>query len=377
MGTEVEKRSFDELVRDDPDALPTEPEALAALITAGGTDPADTDDSPAGDDKDAKRKAEEDAKAKADADAKAQADADAKAKEEADAKAKEEADAKAKADADAKAKAERPDGVLTKDGQKVLPYGVLTAERRRADEEARARREAESRAEKAEKEAADLRAGKALPKSQEETVDQIAEIEKKIEELEDVPEVVDVVTSLKNLLVDARSRLAEFEKQAEEREEREMSAARERVQQAIEQVPALHYWQSEKPELFNEAVGYDKVMRENPKLSHLSMEERFARVVTVMENIHGPTDLPDDYKPKGAPAKAEKPPAQEPKQDEKKDTKAKTEERPLTLSDLPGGVPPANDQKAVEEMTTGDIEARVNRLLDSGKSIQDILSLYG
>lgn len=372
MSTETEKgKTFDELVKDNPDALPTNPEELAALITAG-SDPADSDDPG-----EAERKAEEDAKAKADADAKAKADADAKAKADADAKAKADADAKAQADAkeQSDAKEERVDGVLAKDGQRVLPYAALVSARQREDAERRAREAAEKEAADLRKQLEDAKTSKSA-KAEDEVDAALAAIDEKIAGLGEVPEVQEVVTALKNLVVSTREELVEVRGRADEHDNRMREEARTRVQTAIESNPTLFYWQQEKPELFNEAVGYDKQLRANPAMESLSLEDRFSKVVSVMETLHGKTELPESYRPRqkaDAPAAAPAA-AAPPAKDEKKDAKAKVEDRPVTLSDLPGGVPPASEQKALEEMTHGDIERRVNAMLDKGMSIQDIIA---
>lgn len=376
MGTEGAK-TFEEMVRDNPNDLPTDPDALARLISNDPSIVTDDGGAPAKDDTAAQ--VEADAKAKADADAKAKVDADAKAKADADAKAKADADQKLKDDAAqaAENKGEKVDGVLTKDGKRVLPYGVLASERRRADEAEHGRKEAEERTAKAERDLAAARAGAAEPgKTQTETADEIAEIEKKIEALKEVPEVADVVTGLTTALAGLRARFDEFDQDRKARDERDQSNARERVQDAIEQIPQLHYWQAEKPAMWKEAIGYDRAMRENAALGHLTMEQRFERVVKVMEGIHGSTDLPANYK--GTPTPTATPtPTVTPAKDEKKDTKAKIPETPITLSDLPGGVPPQGESKAIEEMSTGDITKDVNRMLDQGKSVQDIIAAYG
>jgi acetyl-CoA decarbonylase/synthase complex subunit delta len=88
---------------------------------------------------DIKAKAEADAKAKAEADAKAKADADAKIKAEADAKVKAEADAKAKADADAKAEAKAKAAAKAKADAEVEEL----RQKRAAEREARAQKQAE------------------------------------------------------------------------------------------------------------------------------------------------------------------------------------------------------------------------------------------
>ena len=58
-------------------------------------------------------------------------------------------------------------------------------------------------------------------------------------------------------------------------------------------------------------------------------------------------------------------------------TNAKPEDRPLTLSDLPGGATPDTPQNELSNMTHGDISKRVNSLLDSGKGVAEILNSFG
>lgn len=363
---------------DDPTKLPEDTEALVNLVEKAaleGGDPADTDDG---------TKADAEAKAKADADAKAKADADAKAKADEDAKAK--AEEERKATEAAAAKAGKPDGVLLKDGKTVIPYETLSAARRTADEERHAREAAEKAKQEAEQRVAELTAeiertkkgGAGDPDSEAKTT----ALKERVAALKnDVPEVGEVFDQLLEHVDSLTKNLGELRGMHEDRERREQHAARDRVQETIDRNPTLRYWQNEKPDLFNEAAALDKQLRQspNPKIQGMDMDQRFAKVVEMMETVHGTTELPAGYKPAAAPAAA---PA---KADDKatggdkgKDVKAGIEAKDptLTLSDLPGGAAPSSGQKAIEEMTTGDIEASVDRMLDKGMSIQDILANY-
>lgn len=367
MSSEEKGKTFEEMLHN-PEDLPTDPEALSALIS--GTDPADshTDPDP-------------------------NADADAKAKEEADAKAKADADAKAKADDDAKAAADKaaaeatgkdkevPDGVLLKDGQKVLPYSVLEATRRREDQERRAREEAEARVKEltAELEKA-KKGGEVDAAAAAASAEKTSAMKEKIEALKaEVPEVAELFDGVLKTVDALTEQVNAFKQRDEEQQRRQEDAAAERVQQAIDGNAKLRYWQNEKPDLFNEAARLDRSLREspNPRVQALTMEQRFEKVVQMMEDLHGPAELPESYR---GPAQRQDPPPPASKEgagkDVKADAKAKLEDKALTLSDLPGGAPPSDAQKAVEEMTTGDIDAAVNRMLDKGMSIQDILGSY-
>lgn len=346
--------------------------------------------------------ADVEAQAKADAEAKAAADAEAKAKVDAEAKAKADAEAKAKADADAKAAEERsdkgknPDGVLLKDGKTVVPYAVLDSERKRADEERRGRQDAERRVRDAEDRARQAEE-RSKAKPDEGKSDDIDALEAKIAALGDVPEVKEVVEMLRDQVTTLRKELTEVRGAQEDDQQREQQASAARVQEQIDRNPVLRYWQNAKPELYEEAVGFDKALREsrNPLVKSLSMADRFSKVVSMVEDLHGQTELPPEYRDTGA-TDAQAKAAADAKAKAESDAKAKAEadaraaaakgkdvkggaeaklvEKTLTLSDLPGGIPPSNGAKALEEMTQGDIEASVNRMLDTGKSAEEIIN---
>lgn len=350
------------------------------------------------DDVEAKAKAEADAKAKADADAKAKADADAKTKADEDAKVKADADAKAKADADAKARdgVKQPDGVLLKDGKTVVPYETLAATRRREDEERRAKEDAQRDATEARRQADEARAeldriqkgGAKVPGAKAD----LEALREKVSALTDVPEVKDAFDALIGRVNSMSEKIDDLQGAREDDDKRAAEQRADRVQEQIDRNPVLRYWQNEKPDLFNEAAAHDKAMRtsESPAVQALTMEDRFAKAVAMVETIHGKTELPEKYRDMqkevaekasadkaaaDAKVKADAEAALKSK-DVKSGSEVKTQDKPLTLSDLPGGTPPKDGAKALDEMTTGDVDAAVNRLLDQGKSVEEILSTY-
>ncbi len=351
-----DQKSFEELLHTDPDSLPEDPDALAALIERDSAteNPADAADPDA------------EAKAKADADAKAKADADADAK------------AKAKAEA-AKGREQKPDGVTLKDGKTVIPYHVLEATRRREDAERHAREEAEAARKTAEERANTLQdevdalkrgeGGKPDTQATEALREKIAALKEQVPE---VGEVLDAMTAQLNATSEELARLRE-ERDAER--ERQETAARDAVQQVIDANPVLRYWQNENVELYNEAARLDQQLRQspNPDVRALSMEQRFEKVVEMIETLHGKTELPEGYRPKADPSKTTDPNPKKPGQDVQADPKEKKPEKPITLSDLPGGVPP-NTRKSTDEMTTTDLDAEIRRMQDKGLSPMDILA---
>jgi hypothetical protein len=353
---ENEKPKFADLLHD-PENLPTDPEALAALIA--GTDPADTDDTPKGDEP----KGDEPA-------------SDPKADEpKGDAPKTDEP--KGDAPKGDEPKGDEEKGPIKLPSGKEIPYEVLAATRRREDAERRAREEAEARIKELEAEIAKTaKGGEPDPKSDEKT----AALKERIEALKaDVPEVAELFDGVLETVNTLTAQVNEFKQRDEEQRRQAEETAAARVQAAIDANATLRYWQNEKPDLFNEAARFDRQLREspNPKMQGLTMEQRFDKVVELMEELYGPAELPEGYAPKDKP-KADPPPQEKSagKQDAKAGTEVKGKESTITLSDLPGGAPPKSDQKAVEDMTTGDIQQSVDRMLDKGMGIQEILANY-
>lgn len=368
-----DQKSFEEMLLTDPDSLPSDPDELAALIEreSSAGDPADAVDPDA------------DATAKADADAKAKADADAAAKADADAKAKTDADAAAKADAAKQAdpNAPKPDGVALKDGKTIIPYHVLETTRRREDTERRARAEAETARKVAEErvtvlqdEVDSLKRGEGVKSKDTNAADALRE---KIDALkEQVPEVGVVLDAMTEKLNATSDELATLRAEREDEAARHAAAVRSTVQQVVDANPVLRYWQNENVDLYNEAAKLDQQLRTspNPDIRALPMEKRFDKVVEMLEALHGKTDLPEAYRPKADPSKTATDPAtKKPGQDVQVDPKVKLPEKPITLSDLPGGVSPAT-RKSTDQMSVAEADAEVQRMLDKGMKPMDILA---
>jgi hypothetical protein len=350
--------SFDQLQEHD-DTLTDDPAKLMDLIE--GVDAVTGDES---------KTAETDAAAKAEADAKAKPDADAKAKADADAKAKAEEDAKTKAAADAGG-TKTPDGVLLKDGKSIVPYETLAAARRNEDAQRRAREAADQRVVELTRELAAHNAGGTTDKPA--TDARAEELQASIDALkENVPEVGEVLDRLAAELRASREQVESLTEARQHDVALKRQGDTETVQNAIDKNPTLRFLQNENEALFNEAASLDKQLREsaNPAIKALTMEERFERVATVMQSIHGIV-VPEKYQSK----QAEKPAAaKDPKTDVKVRTEVKGREQAITLSDLPGGAPPSDPVKAAEEMSQGDIQRQVDSMLDKGKSVADIMA---
>jgi len=241
----------------------------------------------------------------------------------------------------------KPAGIASKNGKHVLPFHVLQAERRRADEAAR-------RAEHLERELADLKAGK-KPGGEAETLteDEVAQME------QDFPEHGKKLRAV-------FERAKQFEESARSAAKDEPASTSNPIQDAIDQIPLLVDWQATDPEKFARAQEIDDVLKKSPKWRDKPIHERFAHVAkTVAEEY----DIPVDDEP--APSTS-KPGAAQRKTPEQAIANA-PRAKPNTLSDFKGGTIPDPDTRIdrlspvaqVDRwagMTDDEIDAQLARL---------------
>lgn len=370
MTTQAASSNFDPMnIPTDPDALMAHAMKLGEMMGEGDVSTTTVADG------DADAKAAAEAQAKADADAKAAADA--KAKEEADAKAAAEAATKEVKDGGTPA-TENVDGVLAKDGKNVIPFSVLEEARQKAADEQKAHAEALERATKAERELAEMRAAQAQVASSkrvDELKAELAEIEKdildaKALEEKDVPEITrpmmrtlerqkrDIEDRIKAESDAAAKQAEDAKREAQEREERDrtttLEAEQAKANEAVEGNPTLRYWREKNPAMFDLAAVEDERLRGERDATYMAMsyEERFAHVVAGMEKRYGKADIPAEFLNPASSGKGE--------------TKVTGGIKSMTLSDLPGGAPPAQGDARIENMSNFEIGRHVNRLMDKG-----------
>ena len=248
----------------------------------------------------------------------------------------EETDGEGKAvEASSEAEAKTGNESAEHGGERTVPVAVIAAERERTRQERAARAAAEQEAESLREQIEAIKAGKS-------TQEQRDDIEEQIEQLrEDFPGMADLFSSLASEVKTLRGSAESAEvKAAREAEEAERNAEHESAlaaQALIDANPKLLYWQTEKPDLFEAAIGVDDQLANHPEFGKLPVEARFARAVAAVEAIYGVIDVPAAYLPK-------------PTQTEEH-TRARAEKAvkdagvftPRSLSDLPGGMPPASD----------------------------------
>jgi hypothetical protein len=214
------------------------------------------------------------------------------------------------------------EGVLSKDGSRVLPYGALQAARRDA-------RRAETRAERAEREAAELRErleaireGKepAQPADEELTEEKVAEMEANF------PEVGKKMRAAFNRIQELAAKVPK-DTPSDDAD----AAEDDPVQEVIDQIPLLVEWQTQDPQKWSRAVEHDALLLKSPKWEKKSPIERFTEAARrTAEEFDVPFEEPD-ASTTAAPAAKPNPPAGKGK------VEPPPRRKPETLSDFKGG----------------------------------------
>ena len=332
---------------DHTDEMPTDPAELERLANEHmaaanevGTEELTVDRFVPPDDKDDKPSVSSDAKVEA-KDDKADEQAEAEAKAIADALA---ADAAKKAEEAAKAeppKEEKPEGILAKDGKNVIPYSQLETARARATAaETLAREQAE--------EITRLKAEKAKPQ------DDVAILtDEELDALEaDSPTLAKTLRAQQATIQKLSDRLEAVVERQETQGATQETEVKTEIQTAIDANPTLATWQAaEDQTLWNEASRFDKVLRESPAYANKSFAERFIKVVELTQSALGIAEAPKtevkEELPKLTPEQIKAAAAAK--------LKGKPS-APVSLSQIPGGAPPAVDEKErIEQMSAVEL----------------------
>lgn len=219
----------------------------------------------------------------------------------------------------------KPQGVLTRDGKHVIPYNVLENERA-------ARARAEAAIDALNRQLDELKAG---GDAQAEGANAVQITDDELTELEDIsPEIAKVIKAQMTKIEQITGELVHLKgEQDRQRREREQQAQDE-VEAAIAANTSLSEWrkaafreENPDPAMWKRALAVDEMLRSDPAWADKSFAERFAKVTEVVSAMTG------------APA---------PKKETHTDLKRAAEERlqgastvPTSLSDIPGGAPPA------------------------------------
>ena len=265
-------------------------------------------------------------------------------KEEAKADSKEAPKEEAKPEAKAEGEP-KPEGVLAKDGKNVIPYAVLESARDRA---AKAEQLAAEQAKELETLKAQKPAAREEPKSELLTDEELAALQA------DSPTLAKVLAAQQAEIQKLTGTVTELKGRETHRATTEQAEVKSEIQTAIDAVPELAAWQADKDQsAFNIAVAHDMTLRRLPKYRDVSFEDRFKVAVrltklTLAEQEQEPEKEPEKA---GLDVKAPKP----------EEVRAAAEAKlkalgakglPTSLSDIPGGAPPAVDERdRVEQMS--------------------------
>ncbi len=244
---------------------------------------------------------------------------------------------------------ETPEGIATKSGKGIIPYNVLATERERRQQAEQALQQMQQRLNDMTQQTAGARQEASEVQFSDEDLAQISE---------DFPAVGKLFNALQAKLSATEAQLQQIREIELQRAEAEEATQRRAVNEAMDDNPALLFWRDKEPGLFDEAVRIDAQLQTNPRFSHLTLSDRFAKVVNAMEAIYGPTELPAEYQTRPVAQTPAKPQVSEKELAERAKevvAKASSTGRPRTLSDMPGGVAPISDDQKMESMNTSEL----------------------
>lgn len=243
-------------------------------------------------------------------------------------------------------------GVSTKDGKGVIPYSVLKGARERATQ-------VEQQNDVLRKQLGELTQRMDNPATAAETakttdeVDaQIAAMREQADQLKtDFPELAGLFDGQLKMLVGLRHQLSQMaENHATERQEREATAQAEiaeTMQEAIDGNPTLSAWKEKAGPEWAAAIEMDNLLRTKAEYADTSFAERFTKVVNMVRVMNPEFEAVETLA-------SEPKPAPTPTSVESKPQAAASVKRPPvhSLSDIPGGVPPAAGMREqIEEMS--------------------------
>jgi hypothetical protein len=213
-------------------------------------------------------------------------------------------------------KAEEIPVVYAKDGVHTLPYSVVEGLREQVKQLSEQLAEV--------KKTGDTTNLQAIPEYSTEDLELIKE---------EMPEIAAALQALTDERKTLNDKLADYARKEEEAKETEKLAAAKEAQAAIDSIPKLAHIQANDPAMFAEAVRIDQQLSGIAANKTLTLEQRFAKAVSIVEAMFGEVVVGVPEEPsatvveKPLPAKAEPP-------------------IPNSLSDLPAGSPPVHDPLA-------------------------------
>jgi hypothetical protein len=233
--------------------------------------------------------------------------------------------------------------ILAKDGKNVIPYSVLAKSR---DTEAALRSQLQQMAAKQAALEEQLRTGNPDLSPDLTPIDE--ETRRDLEE--NAPTIYKAFQSMEGTIKSLQSRLDGFTQV-------EQSKAERTVQEAIDSNPKISHVQTNDVDAFNAIAGFDAILRSDAKFADLTLDQRFTKALAMYEAAHGEIKLPVSANGDAKPAVIEDPAIKADKAVKEAASKA----GPTTLSDIPGGEPPA--KSALEDLENVNAAVLTNQLL--------------
>jgi len=249
-----------------------------------------------------------------------------------------------------------PDGVATKDGKHIIPYSVLQADRERARRAEEAL--AETQRKLAELEAA-AKSGQGVTNEEAAAPQQTDDLSAEdLEALkEDFPTVYKGIMAMRKQAEALEAKLKPVQETVDQQKADAERTTAELVQDAIDATPKLAHIASADPEAFELAKQFDNTLKASPAWAGKTLEERFAKVIEMVESANGVINVPGQSSA----------PSQKTAEQLKAEAKALAEKQaksnktsvPTSLSDFPAGQHAATDEvEALSNMSTLQIAAK-------------------
>lgn len=256
-----------------------------------------------------------------------------------------------------------------KDGVHEIPYARLEESNAARDKAVAEAAEAKAQAEATAKQLAEAQAKlDALEKGADKGTTTAAEAGKSADELEaqlkaledeaetareESPWMADQLQGqakvMRAILAQTRAVEQELSQERKKEQETQQEAVQREVNTALDAVPAIRYWEKEKPAFYNEAIRIDMDLRAKPEWQNKPFKDRFEAVQAEVVKIYGESILPPGSKPASTPAV--------PKKELPKDETAGV----ASLTDIPGGTPTA--QNPLEAVENADPTMLANALI--------------
>jgi hypothetical protein len=255
--------------------------------------------------------------------------------------------------------------ILAPDGKSTLPYSVLKGARERAQGAEAALAEAQQTIVALSDRMKAIEAGQGDPGGEAKSADELEAMVDAVRE--DAPWLADKIAPLIKAVRSATEKIEDYEQQARESDD-EVRARLQRVaNESLANNPVLVLWKEEAPELYNEAVTFDRSLRGDPRFK--TFDARFDHAVRLVkanhegENIPLPTPVtskqPATTQPSAADLKARAAKALA----EAEDTTVRT------LTDIPGGEGEVTTHEQLERMDVHEIADKLGRMAP-----QDLIS---